>query len=288
MTATAVLRKEPSEAEVRTQALKDYDRECSKLQLVEYKRLMTHKDIGEALLPLKQFDGLRSNLAIYKWLHRQGKKGSRTTVDRSLNVAEYWPDIEAVFGEKVKETGLMEALRVVREVKLRQELTARPQGSQSARANKKAFAEAVKYHEMKQKGVPIPEIADQEGKTPQDVLDTLRILDLNTEKQEQIKQGKLDAKKAVQAQSRLMNQVIDELPNHVLLPMRIDPTSEVFLASLFEIKRYFDHLADMDLTKYPPALRQAIIQMAKNFSKDCERVKKAVEVQRIEWQEKTA
>lgn len=74
MTSPAVLRNEPSEAEVRTKALEDYDRGCSKLRLVEFKKLMIHKEIGDALLPLKQFDGLRSNLAIYKWLHQQKKK----------------------------------------------------------------------------------------------------------------------------------------------------------------------------------------------------------------------
>lgn len=165
--------------------------------------------------------------------------------------------------------------------------SAKPQASQSAKAITNAFAEAVKYQEMKQKGMSIPDIADSEGKAAQDVLDTVGILDLNKEKQEQIKHGKLDAKKAVQAQNRLMSQAVHELPNHVLLPMRIAPTSELFLSSLVQIKDFFDHLADMNLTAYQPGLKQAITQMTENFAKDFVRVEKALQEQRADWNAKT-
>jgi hypothetical protein len=161
--------------------------------------------------------------------------------------------------------------------------SAKPHASQSARAITNAFAEAVKYQEMMQTGISIPDIADMEGKTSPDVLDTVGILDLNKEKQEQIKQGKLDPKKAVQAQSRLMSQAVHELPNHALLPKRIAPTSELFLSSLVQIKDFIDHLADMNLTAYLPGLKQAITQMAENFAKDVVQVEKALKEQRTDW-----
>jgi hypothetical protein len=80
-----------------------------------------------------------------------------------------------------------------------------------------------------------------------------------------------------------MSQALHELPNHVLLPMRIAPTSELFLSSLLQIKDFFDHLADIDLTAYLPALRQAITQMADNFAKDVVQVEKALKEQRTDW-----
>ena len=70
----------------------------------------------------------------------------------------------------------------------------------------KTKAQAKKCQEMKQKGMSIFDIADLEGKTAQDVLDTVGTLDLNMAKQEQITQDKLGRTKAVQAQSRLMSE----------------------------------------------------------------------------------
>ena len=149
-----------------------------------------------------------------------------------------------------------------------------------------AFSEAKKYEKMKHKGMSIPQIADKEGKSEKDVMDTVAILDLTQEKQEQIKQGKLDAKKAVNAQDRLMTQAVHELPNHSFLPKHIHPDSYLFISSLLSISDFFKYIADMDLTAYPPELRNSITKMTANFTKDCARVEKAWDQQRKEWEAK--
>jgi hypothetical protein len=131
---------------------------------------------------------------------------------------------------------------------------------------KNAFAEAEKYQEMMRKGISIPEIADKERKSEKDVMETVGILGLSKEKQEQIKEGKLEAKKALNSQYRLLSQAMHELPNHSLLPKHILPDSPLFISSLLSISDFFKYIADMDLTAYPPELRDSITKMASNFA----------------------
>jgi hypothetical protein len=126
----------------------------------------------------------------------------------------------------------------------------------------------------------IQQIAYQEGKEFQHVMDTVDILDLSKTKQKQIKDGSLNPKEAVKALNRLMNQAGHELPNHILMPIHIAPSSRQFIPSLLMIHDFLDYVAGMNLTEYPPELRASITQMATNFAKDYAKVDKAWD----EWQ----
>jgi hypothetical protein len=153
-------------------------------------------------------------------------------------------------------------------------------GKLSATSIKKSFVEAKKYQAMKNKGVSIREIADKEGTDAEHVMDAVAIFDLSKEKQKQIKDGDLDPKKAVQAQSKLIGQAMHELPNYTLLPKHTAPSSRQFMSDLLQIKTFLKSLVGPNLTEYPPELRESISQMADHFATDLARMQKVWD----EWQ----
>ena len=124
---------------------------------------------------------------------------------------------------------------------------------------------------MRDKGLTIPDIADQTKQHAEAVANRLKLLRLNQEKQKEVHEGKLDPATALKNQRSLIRQVEEELPTMMLLPKNCD-----LQIAINAIDEFLRNLVSKNLQDYPPKARKLITEMADFWCKKSEQLMEAL------------